>query len=88
MTDTDPEQWLIKWFADESDVPRDTIEQNREVDYLGKGWIDSMQFIRLVSKAEEEFGIEFSNDEFQDRSFATIRGLATLIEEKSEVDGR
>lgn len=76
------DDWVIEWFIVNSSVSRETIEGHTGVDYLKEGWIDSLQFISLVSEAEEEFDIEFSNEDFQDRSFATIEGLTSFIERK------
>lgn len=72
-------EWLIEWFDSETTVSESTLREQMDTDYLKEGWIDSIQFIGMISSIEEEFDIEFSNDEFQDRSFATISGLAQLI---------
>lgn len=82
MTEKEVQEWLIDWFATQSSVPRDVAEAKTDTDYLKKEWIDSMQFIELVSEIEEEFHVEFSNDEFQDRSFSTIEGLSTIVVDK------
>jgi len=80
------QDWLIEWFDQQTVVNNDTLRNNTDVDYLQEGWIDSMQFIGLVSSIEDEFDIEFSNDEFQDGSFATISGLAQMIADKSNTN--
>lgn len=80
------QDWLIEWFSQQTVVDKDTLRGNTNVDYLQEGWIDSMQFIGLISSIEDEFDIEFSNDEFQDRSFATISGLAQMIADKSNTE--
>tara|TARA_B110000014_G_scaffold57383_1_gene38774 strand:- start:3184 stop:3447 length:264 start_codon:yes stop_codon:yes gene_type:complete len=76
--------WLIRWFEKNSlsnDINvKDSVNQN----YFENGWIDSLKFIDLVTQIEEEFSIRFSNDEFQDRKFSTIEGLAKIIEEKND----
>lgn len=79
-------EWLVDWFCAHSAAGRDDIETNLESNYLEKGWIDSMQFITLISSVEDEFGVEFSNDEFQDRAFATIAGLSHIIAQKATGD--
>ena len=38
-------------------------------------------FIAFVNDLEEAFKVRFSNDNFQDKRFSTIDGLARLIEE-------
>ena len=76
--------WLIEWFSKNSDQNKDIIQENLHEDYLAKCWIDSLKFIDLVTQIEEEFSIRFSNDEFQDRKFSTIEGLARIIEGKND----
>jgi len=75
----DEREWLIEWFSLHTTVPKQEVANNTDLNYLQEGWIDSMQFIGMISSIEDEFDIEFSNDEFQDRTFATIDGLAQLI---------
>lgn len=82
----DTRKWLVNWFDANSSVSRDVIEDQTDADYLESEWIDSMAFISLISAIEEEYEIEFKNDEFQDRSFATIDGLSEIIAEKSAVE--
>jgi acyl carrier protein len=80
------QDWLIEWFDQQTVVDKHTLRSNADVDYLQEGWVDSMQFIGLIASIEYEFDIEFSNDEFQNRSFATISGLAQMIADKSDTD--
>ena len=47
--------------------------------YFENGWLDSLKFIELINDVEQEFEILFSNDEFQNRKFATINGLKEII---------
>jgi acyl carrier protein len=79
-------EWLIEWFDQQTAVSESVLRVNTDEDYLQEGWIDSMKFIGLISSVEDEFDIEFSNDEFQDRSFATIDGLAEMIATKSATE--
>ena len=83
---TDESEWLIEWFDQQTVVNESTLRSNTNKDYLHEGWIDSIKFIALISSIEKEFNIEFSNDEFQDRSFATIGGLAEIIADKSSTE--
>ncbi|MEW6044789.1 MAG: hypothetical protein AB1608_11055 [Thermoproteota archaeon] len=76
------ESWIIKWFSENATLEENEIISNLEENYLIKGWIDSLKFISFISDIENEFKISFSNDEFQNRKFATIKGLTKIIEEK------
>jgi len=71
-------QWLLEWFTKNSGIQDFSLEIYKD-NYLEKGWIDSIAFITLISNIEDAFKIRFSNNEFQDRSFATIEGLSQHI---------
>ena len=77
-------EWLLDWFENNATVDRETLEQNTDVNYLDAGYIDSFVFISLIGDIEDEFGIGFDNEQFMDRSFATIDGLAEILEEMVE----
>ena len=74
--------WLIEWFDKNTGLSRGKIEKKTSENYLQNSWIDSFKFISLISDLEENFGVHFSNDEFQDRIFSTIEGLTKIIETK------
>jgi len=69
--------WLINWFKENTDLNIEDINPNDN--YLEKEWIDSLKFIWLITEIEEHFQIEFSNDDFEDRNFSTIKGLTQRI---------
>ncbi|MBU1083865.1 MAG: phosphopantetheine-binding protein [Candidatus Omnitrophota bacterium] len=78
--------WLIRWFENNAGMSGQDIENNIDTNYFEKGWIDSFKFIAFIMDIENNFGIRFSNDEFQDKGFSTIKGLAGIIRER--IDGR
>lgn len=80
----DKKEWLINWFEEMATVDRETLEANLDVNYLDAGYIDSFVFISLIGDIEDEFGISFDNEQFMDRSFATINGLAKILDEMVE----
>ena len=71
--------WIIDWFEKNSTATKTDIENNQEENYYNTGWIDSFAFINFISDIEEKLKISFSNDEFQNRDFETIKGLAKII---------
>ena len=79
----EPKLWLIRWFEENSQSDKLNVKKKINENYFEKGWIDSLKFIDLITQIEEEFSIRFSNDEFQDRKFSTIEGLAKIIERKN-----
>jgi len=78
----DVTEWIIEWFSKNSNVELNTIKDNLQEDYLAKCWIDSLKFVEFISDIETEFKIQFSNMDFQDRSFSTVQGLIKAIEER------
>ena len=52
--------------------------------YFESGLVDSFVFITMLSDIEEKYGVSFSNDDFLDRSFATIDGLVCMINKKKQ----
>ncbi|GAU80036.1 acyl carrier protein [Fusibacter sp. 3D3] len=76
------DNYIYKWFADKLDVNVEEIIKNENDNYFNLEWIDSFDFMNLISDIEENFNIEFSSDEFQDRKFSTVRGLTQILEEK------
>ena len=75
----DIKSWLFDWFEKNTFAKKDEISKNLEKNYFDSGWLDSFKFIELINDVEQEFQILFSNDEFQNRKFATISGLKEII---------
>ncbi len=48
--------------------------------YFEAKLIDSLQLIELIEWAEARFKVKFSEDDFQDRQFSTVAGLAGIID--------
>jgi acyl carrier protein len=80
----DIQSWVVSWFSKNTDVSKEEVVENISQNYFEMGWIDSLQFISFISDIEREFGIHFSNDEFHDRSFATVQGIVGIIERKAK----
>lgn len=74
--------WVVNWFVVHG---TEEAELNAHLDenFFDLGYIDSFAFITLMSDIEDEFGISFDNDRFQDRSFSTVRGLANALAEEA-----
>lgn len=76
----DTKEWIIKWFETNTGSEKKELIGDCEVNYINAGYIDSFVFITLIGDIEEKFKIEFSNEQFLDRSFLTINGLVKIIE--------
>lgn len=76
----DIREWILEWFEENGSVDRGTLEANMDENYLNAGYIDSFVFISLIADIEEEFEVEFDNDQFTERSFATLNGLIEILD--------
>jgi acyl carrier protein len=77
---------IIRWFQKNSNIEERQLYKNLSSNYFELGWIDSFKFIEFISYLEREYEITFSNDEFQNRSFATIAGLSAIIRKKTDAE--
>ena len=73
-------EWIIDWFINQGVSGKDELNANINSNFFEKEYIDSFLFIKLISDIEDEFGITFDNEQFQDRNFSTIAGMGECIE--------
>ena len=73
--------WLIQWFRDQG---KSIADDPGQLNYFEAGLIDSMEVIGLIGDIEAQFDIQFEHDDFQKREFATVSGLAQLIESRQK----
>jgi len=78
----DIKEWLISWFEKNTDAEREELLKRSHESYFEQGLVDSLKFIEFVTDVESAFKVQFSNDEFHDRTFSTITGLTKIIESK------
>lgn len=77
-------RWVVDWFAARTARAADEVTAMRDENYFDAGLIDSFGVIELIGDIEAEFPVVFDERDFQDRRFATMSGLAGLIDELSE----
>lgn len=68
--------YLQKEYAFPNGVDVDAIN------YVEQGYIDSMALIKFVIELEDEFGVEFSDDELSFQTFKIVGELIKLVEVK------
>lgn len=71
--------WLVKTFQEKSGKS----DINTENNFFEQGLIDSFDIIMLIEEIEQKFDIRFTDEDFQNRNFATISGLADIIAKKA-----
>lgn len=73
-------QWLLSYFSAKSPLPANALELN----YFEAGLMDSLGVIEFIEIIESHFNIRFNAMVFQEKRFATIRGLAEIIDEMQQ----
>lgn len=53
-----------------------------ELDFISKGYISSLGLIQFIVMLEDEFGIEFSDEELGSDDFRKVGTLVAMIERK------
>ena len=71
--------FIITYLQQEYTFPDENIDT---INYVEKGYIDSLAILKFVVELEEEFGVEFSDDELSLPDFKMVGGLIRLIELK------
>lgn len=61
-------------------IPSDKDIQT--LNYMEEGYIDSLGVIKFICDMEDQFNIEFSDDEIMSDEFQIVGKLITLIEKK------
>ncbi|MGD9807283.1 MAG: acyl carrier protein [Deferribacterales bacterium] len=74
----DTKQWLTDWFSKKDKFNPDD-ENMFNANYFELDIIDSLEVIFMIEAIEKEFDITFTQDDFQDRKFATVSGLSEII---------
>lgn len=76
-------RWLCDWFVSRRKFKGD-VSRLPEMNYFEAGLLTSLEVIEFVSEIEERFGVQFSEQDFQDPRFSSISGLSELIIENEQ----
>ncbi len=80
----DVTKWIVAYLVKNCGANEVEVQANLDANYFTANLIDSFQFINMISEIEEDFDVEFDNDQFEDRSFSTVNGLSKIIEEMKD----
>ena len=76
------ENLIINYFR-EKGIPEKEPESGKyEIDYILSGKIDSLGIIEMISEFENEFGINFTQEDFDNPEFRRIDGLIKIVMNK------
>ena len=71
---------MLKWFKKYQPDVKLTPDES----YFDADAIDSLGIIELIEDLESTFSVKFTQADFQDRRFASITGLASILKEKTQ----
>ena len=69
---------LQREYSFKQDVDVDSIR------YIDEGYMDSLGLVQFIIELEDEFGVEFSEEEMASPEFRRVGSLIALIEGKLE----
>jgi len=75
-------EWLCDWFVRRKKFKGDATKL-LDINYFDAGLLTSLEVIEFVSEIEDRFGVQFSEQDFQDPRFVTVAGLSELIADRS-----
>lgn len=75
-------EFVIDYLQKEYTFP--SLADAEAINYIESGYIDSIGLIKFVVELEDEFGIEFTDEELESPDFRTTGGLIKLAEEKAK----
>ena len=75
----------IKAFVLEAVQKKYPLDPRTDIDsfnYVANGFVDSLGLVQFVIEIEDEFGIEFSDEDLENPDFKIIGKLTEMIEKK------
>ena len=60
----------------------DEVRKNKNIDLLAEDVLDSMAFIELVQRLEDEFDIEIQPTEEKPSTWRNVKNISEMVEEK------
>jgi acyl carrier protein len=80
-------QWLLEWFSARDKFKGDPAALVH-TNYFDAGLLTSLEVIEFVTEIENQFGVQFSEQDFQDVRFVTIAGLSEMVAQQAAKAGQ
>lgn len=56
-----------------------------QINFIEEGYMDSLGLLQFIAELEDEFGIEFTDEELNSSAFRTVGSLIGFIEKKTGI---
>lgn len=78
------QDFIVDYLQREYELPEgiDLLTFN----YVESGYVDSLGLIQFIATLEDEYNIEFSEDDLQNPAFKTVGGLMEIMKEKMKAE--
>lgn len=73
--------FVMEYIQREYTIPGDVDVMS--LNYVESGYVDSLGIVQFIATIEDEFGIEFTDDELENPSIKVVGGLVGIIEKKT-----
>ena len=73
-------EFVVEYLEREYDLPKDIDFDT--FNYIESGYVDSMGFIQFIAMLEDEFEIEFTEDELAEKKYQLAGEMIELVEKK------
>lgn len=70
--------FVTDYIQREYTLPADT--DLMALNYVDTGYVDSLGFVQFIALIEDEFGIQFSDDEIESDDIKVVGRLITMVE--------
>lgn len=73
-------EFIVDYLQREYNLPEDIDLES--FNYVESGYVDSLGLIQFITTVEDEYSIEFTDEELQNPKLKTIGGLIEMIQAK------
>ena len=74
--------FILEYLQREYELPQDFDPET--FDFVKSGYVDSLGLLQFIAVLEDEFGIEFTDDELESEDFPVLGKLIRLVQKKME----
>jgi acyl carrier protein len=78
----DVDKWLLDWLLLNTNVCEDDYISSQYDNFLENKLINSFEFFRLITYAEDSLGIRFDDKDFSDPRILTFDGVKFIINKR------
>ncbi len=80
----DINNWLLEWLLTNTNICEDDYTSGQYDNFLEKRFINSFEFYRLITYAEDDLGICFDEKDFSNPAILTFEGIKSIIHKRYE----